>query len=441
MKPVSWPKLKIVFVVGAAVLLVIGILVTLSPDRLSSGGRMKLPVGSGTPAISLGETHGVILASDGSLWSWGSDFLGWPVLGLGKVTAQTRLCRIGKDSNWIGISASHAHNLAIKSDGTLWAWGENIYGEFGVGTTARQLSMTNMPMPAAAGHDWKQAAAGGCFSLGLKTNGTLWAWGNNWAGPLGIGSTSNSAVPVRVGRGANWTKIWAGLLESVAMQSDGSVWYWGQNPDPAIAQTNGQILVPTRVSPDTNWVDVGMGEATVFGIKSDGTLWAWGRNAHVYTGVTNTTLNVAPLRVGTNTDWRNISACGLWWCQGLTKRDGSLWFMDASDSKPNGPRPPFKPVQFRRVTLAKEIAAYTAGAAHAPAPGHHEPLGVVLTRDGEVWTWGMVLGDPSSLKSNVQAFGKKLANSLHLKINWPDPGPVLRERPWQIPNLESADGK
>src|SRR5580698_10460234 len=82
-------------------------------------GRLRLPVGQGTPAISLGERHGLILASDGSLWSWGSDFLGWPVLGLGNFTNKsTVLRRIGNDTNWVGISAGSAgHNLAIKSDG------------------------------------------------------------------------------------------------------------------------------------------------------------------------------------------------------------------------------------------------------------------------------------------------------------------------------------
>lgn len=436
----AWPKVKITFVAGAAILLATGIVVMMSPTGLS-GGRMKLPVGQGTPAISLGETHGLILASDGSLWSWGSDFLGWPVLGLGNVTAQTRLRRIGSDTNWVSISTSDAHNLAIKSDGTLWAWGENIYGQFGVGTMGKQNMMTNIPAPAAPGHDWKQAAAGACCSLALKNNGTLWAWGNNWAGPLGIGSTSNSVVAVQVGVATNWTKVWAGRLETVAMQSGGSLWYWGQNPNPAIAQNASQILVPTRISPDTNWVDVGFGEATVFAIKSDGTLWAWGRDAHVYTGVSDPSLDAAPVRVGTNTDWRTISACGWWWCQGLTKRDGSLWFMDVSDSKPNGPRSPYKPVQFRRVELPGDVVAFTAGAAHAAAPGHHEPIGVVLMRDGKVWTWGMVLGDPPSLGRNLQAFGNRLANLLHLKIQWNNPAPVLRGKPWPLPNLEPADGK
>src|ERR1041385_7428214 len=142
MRSVFWPKLKIALVVAAVVLVVAGVVVTLSPDRLSSGGRKKLPVGSGTPAISLGETHGVILASAGSLWSWGSDCLAWRVLGLGKVTAQPRLRRVGRDTNWVSISASLVHNLAIKSDGSLWAWGENIHSQFGVGPPARTNVMS-----------------------------------------------------------------------------------------------------------------------------------------------------------------------------------------------------------------------------------------------------------------------------------------------------------
>ena len=391
----AWTKLKTAVVAGAAILLITSIIVVL---RIGvSGGMLKLPVGQRVPAISLGQTHGLILASDGSLWSWGSDFLGWPVLGLGNVSGQTRLRRIGRDTNWISITAGDSHNLAIKSDGTLWAWGQNIYGQFGVGTMGRQNAMTNIPAPAAPGHDWKEAAAGGSHTIALKSNGTLWAWGNNWAGPLGIGSTSNSAVALRVGVASNWIKVWAGRLESVALQSDGSLWYWGENLDPTIAQNAGQFLVPTRISPDTNWVDVGFGEATTFAIKSDGTLWAWGRNAHVFTGVSDQALDATPIRVGTNSDWRTISACGWCWCQGLAKQDGSLWLMDASDSKPNGPRNPYKPVQFRRVDLPKDVAAYAAGAAHGIAPGVHAPIGVVLTRDGEVWTWGMVLGDPPSL--------------------------------------------
>ncbi|MGO8930800.1 MAG: RCC1 domain-containing protein [Limisphaerales bacterium] len=434
----AWPRLKTAAVASATILLAAGIafIVTKSPAGLSGHGRLRLPVGKGTPAISVGERHGLVLASDGSLWSWGAEFAGWPVLGLGNVTAQTRLRRIGNETNWISISAGMVHNLAIKSDGTLWAWGENLDGQFGVGTVGRQNPWANTPVRAASGNDWKQAVAGGIHSVALKNDGTLWAWGNNWAGSLGTGSTSNSAVPVQVGSSTNWIKVWAGMLETVALQSDGSLWYWGGNPDPALDQRVGSILVPTRISLDTNWVDVGFGPWTVFAIKSDGTLWTWGQNADAYTDAHDPALDTTPTRVGTSSDWRSISACGLWWCQGLTKKDGSLWLMDASDGQLNGPRLPYKPVKFRRVELQKDVVAYAAGAAHAAAPGIHAPIEVALTRDGEVWTWGLMLGDPRGLVSRLELSAIQLANRFGYKGRPPEARPVIRQSPWQLPHVE-----
>ncbi len=391
------------------------------------GRGSRLPVGNGTPAISLGERHGLILASDGSLWAWGSDFLGWPVLGLGdRVGRSTSLRRIGRDTNWVGISAGEDHNLAIKSDGTLWTWGESVQARF-----ARPTPLP-VPVSAAPGNDWRQAAAGGIHSVALKRDGTLWGWGNNWASSVGIASTNGSSVPVQIGSAANWVKVWARGLKTVAMQSDGSLWYWGENPNWALAQQGTHILAPARVSPDTNWVDVGFGVNTILAIKSDGTLWAWGQQAHVYTGISDPATEVTPTRVGTESDWRAISDCSDWWCQGLVKKDGSLWLMDASDGKPNGPQSPFKPVRFRRIEFQKDYAAYAAGAVHAAPPGVHGPIGVVLTPQGEVWTWGMVLGDPPTLKSRSAAVLTGLANLIS-KTALPDPDPVFREKPWRLP--------
>jgi alpha-tubulin suppressor-like RCC1 family protein len=407
------------------------------PAGLFSRDRLRLPVGKGTPAISLGRSHGLILASDGSLWSWGSDFLGWPVLGLGNVPPQTRLRRIGKETNWISISAGWTHNLAVKADGTLWTWGQDLSIWYGPEPVDRKKVIAYTPIRAAPGYDWKQAVAGGVHNVALKKDGTLWAWGNNWAGSLGTGLTNNSGVPLQVGSATNWIKVWAGSLETVAMQSDGSLWYWGGNLDPAYDTHVGMILVPTRISPDTNWVDVGFGSWTVFAIKSDGTLWTWGRCAHDYTDAHDPTLDATPTRVGTNSDWRSIPACGLSWGQhGLTRKDGSLWLMDASDSEPNGPRPPYKPVRFRRVELQKDVVAYTAGAAPAAGPGVHAPICVALTRDGEVWTWGLMLGDPRSLDNRLQYRAIQLANRLGYKGEPPDASPVIRQTPWQLPHLE-----
>jgi alpha-tubulin suppressor-like RCC1 family protein len=399
-------------------------------------GRLRLPVGNGTPAISLGERHGLILASDGSLWSWGSDFLGEPVLGLGNdLMKSTRLRRIGHDTNWASISAAASHNLAVKSDGTLWTWGE------GVSLEASRWRMNFTPALAAPGNDWKQASAGYYFSAALKKDGTLWAWGKNAAGALGIGSTNNSFAPVQVGSATNWIKVWAGFLETVALQSDGSLWYWGVNPDPAYGQWTAQIVAPKRISPDTNWVDVGFGDGTVFAIKADGTLWAWGQKADRYTGATKTAQDAIPTRVGTDADWQSICPTAGWWCNGLTKKDGSLWFMDGSSGQCNGPQPPYYPVQFRRIEFQKDHVAYAAGAVHIAGPGNHGPIGVILTRDGEVWTWGVVLGDPPTMKSGWQALGATVDRTLHPKksVYEPDlgPDPVFREKPWQLRNIDS----
>ncbi|MDB6121388.1 MAG: Alpha-tubulin suppressor and related protein-like protein [Pedosphaera sp.] len=394
--------------------------------------RLKLPVGQGIPMVSLGESHGLILATDGSLWTWGADFLGWPVLGLGNVNEQTRLQRIGSDHDWVSISASTEHNVAIKADGSLWAWGQNLEGQLGDGT----VTTRNTPVRSITGNDWKQAAAGGCHTVALKKDGTIWSWGMDWAGQLGIGSTTGSMTARQVGSATNWMKVWAAGLETVALKSDGSLWYCGENLNPAFPQGSNSVQVLTRVSPDTNWVDVGFGNNTIFAIKVDGTLWAWGRNAHAYTGVQDQALDVTPMRVGTDNDWRGVPACGDWWCTGLTKKDGSLWLMDASESKPNGPSGPYPTVQFRRVELQKDVVAYVAGAVHARAPGHHEPIGVALTRDGEVWTWGMALGDPVTPGESVKTFGKKLAKRFNSKIDLGNITPIMHKKPWQLRNVE-----
>jgi hypothetical protein len=111
--------------------------------------------------------------------------------------------------------------------------------------------------------------------------------------------------------------------------------------------------------------------------------------------------------------------------------------MDASEGKPNGPRAPYKPVQFRRVEFSKDYVAYAAGATHAAAPGVHGPIGVVLTRDGEVWTWGMILGDPPTLMSRLQDLAAGFAAKLHFRIPAGEPDAVYRDKPWQLRNIET----
>ncbi len=258
----------------------------------------------------------------------GGNGFGWQVLGLGSnVTTQACLRRIGLETNWVNIAAGGSTSLALKADGTIWAWGENIYGQLGDGSRVREQAS---PVRSVSGDDWKQVATTGIHSVALKRDGSLWSWGNNWAGQLGDGTTNHSRVPVRVGSSTNWMRIWANLIENVGQQTDGSLWFWGW--DYTRSPKSCSIPVPTRVSADTNRVDVGMGDSTVFAIKSDGTLWAWGHQAHRYTGTTNATTDSSPMRVGPDSDWRTCASFAQS-CPVFMKRDGSIWVLDCSDSR------------------------------------------------------------------------------------------------------------
>ena len=116
----------------------------------SERGRLKRPVGQRPPAISLGFSHGLILASDGSLWTWGDEELDWPVLGLGTIRTQRELRRIGNETNWVSVSAGEYHNFAVKDDGTLWAWGGNFRYQLGDGTRTNR----NAPVRSCV---WRRA--------------------------------------------------------------------------------------------------------------------------------------------------------------------------------------------------------------------------------------------------------------------------------------------
>src|SRR3954452_24730820 len=352
-------KLKTAVLAGTAAILVAGALASAAPQLFGQSnenlpaGQSRLPTGTNTPAVAMGADHGIILASDGSLWSWGENSLGWPVLGLGNVKAQSSLRRIGDESDWTQVTTSDSHVIALKSDGTIWGWGNNLSGQLGDGTSGRRATRKTVS-PGPFGIDWKQVAAGGTSSYGLASNGTLWAWGNNWTGQLGIGTTTNSAEPVQVGSSTNWTKVWAAGIQTVAQQSDGSLWFWGSLTGEGKGAN--RFLVPTRVSADTNWADVCFGYFCVLAIKTDGTLWAWGRDAGIYTGAPVQRANVVPARVGTNSDWIACASAEYFYHL-LRKKDRSLWALDASDyAYPD--KTAHKPIEFKRIDLDKDLVVF-----------------------------------------------------------------------------------
>jgi RNA polymerase sigma factor (sigma-70 family) len=419
LKIMAWTKMKATVVTSAVIILATISTVAVrsylrhAPPRQT--GRPKLPTGNVTPMIAYGYSHDVIiLASDGSLWSWGEERLGWPVLGLANTNIQNTvsLRRIGYDNDWASIAVSGSDCLAAKSDGTLWAWGGNYSHQLGDGTKITRPT----PVPSIPGKDWKQAAADDDASYALKIDGTLWMCGSE---RLGINRYKEITNAVQVGTSTNWTKIAVGTGQKVGLQSDGSLWFWGSFS--GNSKDTNIFLVPTRITPDTNWIDVCFGYFTMFALKSDGTLWSWGLKADIYNGgpdggLDSTFAQRTPTQIGTENDWQSISSSPGCFYHLLRKKDGSLWALDASEHRTIKPTSAYKPVALKEISFNKDIAAYAAGG---------DNIGIILTHAGEIWTWGNVLGELSP-KDYRGPNGRPVY-------------PRLRtvEKQWQISNIDS----
>ena len=406
LKIMAWTKAKTTVVTGAIVVLATISIVTATIyfHHFHFLQSQHLPTGNVEPMIVKSSGYGIILASDGSLWSWGEEPVGWPVLGFANIKNTVSLRRIGNETDWVDVAAAYSHCLAIKSDGTLWAWGGNFSYQLGDGTKISRPT----PVSSVPGTDWKQVEVAGGISYALKNDGTLWSWGNDWAGGNRINTNA-----VQVETSVNWTKIWAGEGQTVGLKSDGSLWFWGFLQKYFEDRT--WLTVPTRISPDTNWTDVCFGYFTVFAIKSDGTLWTWGLDANYYSGA-ETNLNTTPMQIGTDTDWQSCASSSAGFYQMLRKKDGSLWAMDASDHRTIKPDGNYKPVTFRKIDLPKDIVAYVSGG---------DDIGVVLARDGEVWTWGKVIGEHTP-------------NAFWGPNNTPfDPKYKVIDKPWQLSIIDA----
>lgn len=390
-------------------------------------GRLKLPAGHHVPMISLGDSHGLILAPDGSMWSWGGEDRGWPVLGLGKMNLTANLVRIGLEKNWVLVSAGDAHNLALKSDGTIWAWGANFRGQLGDGRSGGKLTNGTLnleprPVHTVEGTDWVKVQAGFTTGYALKRDGSLWAWGLNNFGQLGIGSWADSPKAVQVGTATNWSTIRAGGVSAAGIQSDGSLWIWGGSPrlGNTAPQSPQNLLVPVRLTSDTNWVDVSVAFNLWLALKSDGTLWAWGRNAHTFTGGSQDACEI-PTQIGHETDWQSIRSSRGGFYHLLKKRDGTFWKMDASDDHTT--------VKLSKVALPPNIVAWDAGGGAIAA----------ITQDGEVWTCGAILGQHGP-KYRFLRFVEELCWRLGWKVQWQYDRPrIVRDQPWQLRNVDARD--
>lgn len=275
-----------------------------------------VPVASGIRAFTVqsasSSTYAVGL--DGKLWGWGrSLYLGLGTdegAGVGYVSTPTILL----SGTWLDVSAGPENGFALRSDGTIWATGRNAEGSLGQGnTTARSIWVQ-----VGSGTTWSAIATGNdtqVHVLALRTDGTMWSWGYNAQGQLGLRDVTNRSSPVQIGTDTNWVQISAAYLQSAAIKSNGTLWTWGYNDVGQLGQ--GDLVSrssPTQVGALTNWKQVSVAYQNMYAIKTDGTLWAWGSATSGAIGDNAVVSRSSPVQIGAATDW-------LW----LPKVGGQSW--------------------------------------------------------------------------------------------------------------------
>ena len=231
--------------------------------------------------VSMGICHGAGVKNDGTLWTWGYNIRGQ--LGDNSTTSRTSPGSIAGTlcggTNWCFVSATNlAGTIGIKTDGTLWTWGYNGQGQLGDGTTT---SRTSPVTTSGGGTNWLSASGGSQFSAAIKRDGTLWTWGANSAGQLGDGTTTSRSSPgTLAGGGTNWCAISAGCAHVAAIKTDGTLWTWGNNAAGKLGtgNTTSRSSPGTVAGGGTTWCAVSAGYGHTAAIKTDGTLWTWGCN-------------------------------------------------------------------------------------------------------------------------------------------------------------------
>jgi RHS repeat-associated protein len=271
--------------------------------------------------LGAGDSHSLAVKADGAAWSWGDNSQGQ--LGDGTTTQRNTPVQVSGLTNVVAVATGHQHSLALKADRTVWAWGNNASGQLGDNTTANRTTPVQVKGPGGNGFlgDVVAIEGGVFFSLALKSDGTVWAWGDGSRGRLGNGGTTNQTTPVQVSNLSGVVAITAGWNFALALKADGTVWGWGDNSESQLSDgTTIDRLAPVRVGALTNVIAFAAGGNHVVATKTDGTVWAWGNNRNGQIGDGTQINRPTPVQLS---GISNVSALAAGWEHSLAvKADG-----------------------------------------------------------------------------------------------------------------------
>jgi alpha-tubulin suppressor-like RCC1 family protein len=333
----------------------------------------------GTPAtpgrfveLELGDQHACSLTADGELLCWGSNVTG--ELGDGTRDSGTKPVSVGEHV-WRHVSSGAGTTCGVKRDGSLWCWGENASGQFALtGTPA-----FGAPERVETATDWERPIVGSGLICALKTDRSLWCKGRNNVGQLGRGDTKLSVDEplARVGAMATWALVSVGDAHLCGVQMDGSLYCWGGNDhgEVGVGIRSEAVPTPTRIGEAGSWASVSVGLGSSCAIRQDGRLFCWGYDGTLPSSQAATPgIHEEPTQVGTSTTWtqvatRNADTCGI-------QQDGSLWCWGHEHVGDGAASARLAPVRVGAPALWSHVER-----------SHYDTC--AQQTGGSVWCWGM----------------------------------------------------
>ena len=332
------------------------------------------------------------------LWSWGYNRDGSGALN--DKTKRSSPTQVGTNTNWKFVSGNKNGYKAFgtKKDGTLWAWGQNSNGILGINLPSNSHRSSPIQVPGT----YKYALCSDRNSFFLKDDGTLWTSGWNSGGRSGLNEADGTkrSSPAQIGTESTWKSINAGRQNAGGIKTDGTLWMWGTGSAAMVinnASTPG-ISSPSQI-PGTTWKYVAFGNYSGAAVKTDGTLWMWGDNGQGTLGVnsgpgggTYSSGASSPIQVGTNTNWDLVDMA---FTESetrsifATKTDGSFWVWgSATQCMRNGLNGPGPGTKRSSPTQLPGTYATGFGDAGYRPQFYCDETATAKKADGTMWIWG-----------------------------------------------------
>lgn len=240
--------------------------------------------------VAMGDNFTCAVRVEGSLWCWGT--AAWGKLGLGEGREQqNEPVQVGEATTWRALSLGNAHGCALRTDDTLWCWGMDEDGQLGRDQTPEEretpedadpdrpwVPNSNVPVQVGSDADWRSVELGQHHTCAVRTDDSLWCWGSNAHGQVGIGvDTVRILAPTEVDNGAGWRSVAAAIRHSCGVRVDGTLWCWGFGEEGQLGQgENVSHNSPIQIGEGSDWLMGSPAYAHACGLREGGELWCGG---------------------------------------------------------------------------------------------------------------------------------------------------------------------